>query len=372
MPAVLMPAGRESCVGFILGPSHILLAMNRRPTTPRCLLAQVRAAAIGALMASLIVACPAMAASVGSESKGGLSADLELLDIATVGQIRPGTVVRHETAVRNLGPATATSVVFEDVLPPEVQFQSIARVPSTLVCTTPPVGSSGAVRCTLPALAPQALTAVLVFAVVPASTAPGTVLRYSSTGSSATPDPTPANNSLSRMLLVQSGAERADLSVAVSDSPDPATPGSQLTYTTVVTNAGPDAAADLDVYLGFPRSADEVAITAPPGWTCVLENGPINIPPPNTYFQCEIFAMAPGSATFRIEIRVPTWFQGTYGDAFVGSATIDPDPTNNSDTESTLFGTGTAAAVPLLSRELGVLLALVMLALGAIAIGRPR
>lgn len=325
---------------------------------------------MGAFVAPLVAKSTATSASGDAGSTGTVTADLEILDLATVGQIRPGTVVRHDTAVRNLGPATATSVVFEDVLPPEVQFQSIGRLPSTLVCTTPPVGSSGTVRCTLPALAPQALTAVVVFAMIPASTSPGTVLRYASTGSSATPDPTPANNSLSRMLLVQSGAERADLSVTVSDSPDPATPGSQLTYATVVTNAGPDAAADVDVYLGFPSSVEDVSLTAPPGWTCVRENGPINIPPPNTYFQCEIFATEPGSATFRIELRVPTWFQGTEGDAFVESATIDPDPTNNRDTEATLFGIGTAAAVPSLSRVFATLLALMMLALGASAIAR--
>src|SRR5690606_13637076 len=64
----------------------------------------------------------------------------------------------------------------------------------------------------------------------------------------------------------------ANLSVAVSDSPDPVTAGEQLTYTVTVGNGGPDTADNVVVDLVLP--ADVTLVSATPsagsctGTTC--------------------------------------------------------------------------------------------------------
>src|SRR5690606_16221772 len=63
----------------------------------------------------------------------------------------------------------------------------------------------------------------------------------------------------------------ANLSVAVSDSPDPVTAGEQLTYTVTVSNAGPDSADNVMVDLVLPAEVTLVSAT-PSAGSCTGTN----------------------------------------------------------------------------------------------------
>src|SRR5436189_6278307 len=60
-------------------------------------------------------------------------------------------------------------------------------------------------------------------------------------------------------------ADPADLSLTKTDSPDPVTEGSQLTYTINVSNAGPDAATKVVVTDNLSSRLDLVSATASSG-----------------------------------------------------------------------------------------------------------
>jgi uncharacterized repeat protein (TIGR01451 family) len=60
----------------------------------------------------------------------------------------------------------------------------------------------------------------------------------------------------------------ADVGVSKTDSPDPVTVNTNLTYTITVTNAGPDAAPTTALNDPLPATANFVSLTAPAGWSC--------------------------------------------------------------------------------------------------------
>ena len=133
-------------------------------------------------------------------------------------------------------------------------------------------------------------------------------------------DPTPAD---------------ADLALALSDYPDPVTGASPLTYAITVTNAGPDAAGSVSVSHTLP-SGVTFGSAAGSGWACTRLGAVVT---------CVRPSLPVGTAP---DITV----QGTPGPAAtvltssarVTAAENDPDPANNSDTETT-----TVVAAPFVS-----------------------
>lgn len=116
--------------------------------------------------------------------------------------------------------------------------------------------------------------------------------------------------------------DTADLSITKSDSPDPVDVGSNLTYTVVVRNAGPDSAATVNVRDELPAGVELVSATPSQG-TC---SGSVT---------CELGALAAdGSAQIGIVVRPGA--AGTITNvATVSSATRDPSTTNNRASEDT-------------------------------------
>src|SRR5205823_3914765 len=76
--------------------------------------------------------------------------DLSMVSSA-LSNAQPGGPIVYFIIVRNTGAAAATNVTFTDVIPPNTAF--IAGVsPSSAVCSTPPVGSTGTFACTMATL----------------------------------------------------------------------------------------------------------------------------------------------------------------------------------------------------------------------------
>lgn len=164
------------------------------------------------------------------------------------------------TASATTGAAAADDVALAITLPAGVG----------LVSVTPSAGGvcvgAGPINCTWAGSTPATTTrsAVVVLS-VPANTADGTVLNGSAVASSTTPDPDLTNNTALATTTVQA---RADLSITLTDAPDPVTAGTNLTYTVTVNQGGPSDAQNVAFSLPLPVGTSLVSSTPSAGGVC--------------------------------------------------------------------------------------------------------
>ncbi len=148
----------------------------------------------------------------------------------------------------------------------------------------------------------------------------------------------PANGTtaVSSRITVTDGVAPAgptDLSVTMADSPDPVTPGGNLSYTATVTNAGPSAASGVNLGIATVASTSFVSFTSPSGWWCTTPQ-----PGGQSPVSCGRSSLAVATPqVFTLVVKVdpatPGGLLTTRAD--VSSSTADPNQANNSDTETT-------------------------------------
>jgi uncharacterized repeat protein (TIGR01451 family) len=118
----------------------------------------------------------------------------------------------------------------------------------------------------------------------------------------------------------------ADLSLTISDSPDPVLTGAALTYTIKVHNAGPDPATNTVVTDGLPGAVSFVSAAAT-GGTCSKSGGK------------QVCDLGTVTTTVDRTVTIKTTVKKKSGDisnsASVASDVTDPTPANNLDTELT-------------------------------------
>ena len=185
------------------------------------------------------------------------------------------------------------------------------------------------VRCTTTApLAPGASVVVPAHARDPANSALVSLANTATITSSPIADPNAANDTATDTDTVTTSA---DLSIVKSDSADPVSPGDAFDYTISVTNAGPSDAVNLQVTdtIPAPASFSITGIVASAGVCGNVGNS----------VTCTL-ASLPVSGTWAITISIlvdPATPGGLYTDtAQVTSATADPVPGNDSDSEGTI------------------------------------
>lgn len=235
------------------------------------------------------------------------TADLSVIKSASPNPAAAGQLLTYFITVRNAGPDTAEAVTVTDVLPsaltqPEYSTDGGTSWNPWSGQYTPGDLSSEAentfrIRGTLAADAEGLLTNTVSV-------------------SSDSPDPNPDNNSFT--LLTPIGTS-ADLSVTKTASPSSGVPGSLLTYTVTVQNAGPDTAQNVALTDTLPAElqAPEYSLNgsqyAP--WEGTLTIG--NLP-------------AGQSAVIEIRGTIAADADGRLTNtASVASGTPDPNPDNN-------------------------------------------
>jgi uncharacterized repeat protein (TIGR01451 family) len=161
--------------------------------------------------------------------------------------------VTYTIAVTNLGPSAATSATVSDVLPASVAFESATASQGTYDSVSG-LWTVGA----MPATATQTLS------ITGRVTALGPATNTASRQSSAPVDPNPLNDSASVSTTPQLVAD-----LAITKTPSAATinAGAPLTWTLVVTNAGPSTATDATVTDTFGPAFTGVT------WTCTATAG---------------------------------------------------------------------------------------------------
>jgi uncharacterized repeat protein (TIGR01451 family) len=145
--------------------------------------------------------------------------------------------------------------------------------------------------------------------------------------SSSTPDPSPANDSAAAAIAV---TPRADLELNLT-GPASATPPHELTYTLTLTNRGPSDAASVEIDDPTPNALTFVSS----GGGCP------------SGFPCTLGSLAPGdSRTATATFVLPESYSGPdpiHNAATATTATVDPNPNNNSSTLETGLDAASAA-----------------------------
>ncbi|UOQ90603.1 hypothetical protein MUN74_06745 [Agromyces endophyticus] len=242
-----------------------------------------------------------------------------------------GTDITYTIAIQNHGPSTATGVVVTDDLSAGVQILAVSGTGGATCNAGVPGDSTRPTRCSFGNLAPNAArTMTIDVRILPDFIGP---LHDDARVSSDTFDDDLANN---LDTVATEVAASADLSITKSDSPDPVIAGDPLTYTITVHNAGPSTATDVEITDELPDGTSFVEGVDGNGATvCAL------VQPGDVV--CDLGTMAPG-ATVTVYLTVDT-SPSLPADAVlvntatVGSATPDPDPSDNTANESTAVDT---------------------------------
>jgi len=130
------------------------------------------------------------------------------------GVVEAGTSVTYTVTVTNNGPAGAGNVTFKDAVPTGTSLVSFAAAPGWS-CTSPMLGSSGAIACSADSLNGGSAARFLVVAHVNCSLPNGTVIDNTASAAAGTPpDSNLANNSQTVSLTVSNPVPVVHASVA--------------------------------------------------------------------------------------------------------------------------------------------------------------
>ena len=243
-----------------------------------------------------------------------LSADLEVVKSASPSPVTAGQELTYTVRIFNHGPNDAEDVTLADVVSSPLfnpEFSTDGGATWQPWNSPYPLGH-------LPAGAD--LTILIRGTVDPSATGD---IHNAVTILSSTPDPDPNNNTDTVITPIES---QADISIVKLGSPKPVHSGELLTYTLIVSNAGPSSAADVIVTDMVPPSLSNVEFSTDNGISFQPWNG--------SYLLGEL---APGTAqTILIRGLVdPSATGSIVNTATVDSPTPDPDPGNNTSTDDT-------------------------------------
>jgi uncharacterized repeat protein (TIGR01451 family) len=231
----------------------------------------------------------------------------------TVGSNLPYTIT-----VSNAGPVAAQFVTLTDAIPPGTTFVSFTQnTGPAFTCTTPSVGGTGSVDCSIAALdvGDSATFTLIVHVTADAS---GTITN-TATVSAQELDPDTGNNTATVATIVIESADLQLTKLCKPDSPIPA--GGTAACTITVTNFGPGEAQNVVVTDTVVSSGAFTfgTITTSAG-TCSEADGVVT---------CNLGDMAVG-AIVTIVVPVTANTQVDINDtATVTSSTPDPNPANN-------------------------------------------
>lgn len=247
-------------------------------------------------------------------------ADLHLVSkVADPATAVAGEDLEYSILVRNNGPSVARNVVVDDDIPAGVAVQ-VGSLPAGCSLVV-----GGDIQCQLGDLAPTA-ERTITFTVTVDADQVGPITNEASVSSDTDEpavDPNPNTND-----VVTPVDTSADLSVAKTADPSPATPGESITYTIVVTNAGPSVARDVTI-------TDDDAPTLLTGASGTWVNG-AGSGGCDATVTCAIGDLPVGVATITITGTVPPDRSTTLvNSATAASTTADPDSTNDSDSAFT-------------------------------------
>jgi uncharacterized repeat protein (TIGR01451 family) len=253
------------------------------------------------------------------------TADLTISKVSTPNPYVPGDPLAYTLVVSNLGPNDALGAAVQDTFPSLTAVTWTCAASGGATCSA---SGSGAINDTVNLPAGASLTYTATGMVPSALTGPLTNTA-TVTPPAGMLDPASGNNSAQD---VNNALITADLRSSKAGAPNPFVPGETLTYTVVVSNAGPSDVTGARLQDALPPAFAGFtwACTPSAGAACGTASGVGNID--------ALVNLAAGStATFTITGTVPSG----YTSAADNSATVtpppdthDPTPGNNTSTYS--------------------------------------
>lgn len=184
-----------------------------------------------------------------------------------------GTDVPYTVTVMNVGDAASGLVTLTDNIPVGAVFVSETQNSGpTFACSTPAVGGTGTISCTIDPLNPGE-TATFTFTMqISADTDAGaTITNIATVSDAGGTDPNDENNS-STASTTTPQPTLADMGI-VKAGPDRAAPGTDVTYTITVVNNGPNDASTVQVDDALPGTMTFVSLTQLSGPTLSCTSG---------------------------------------------------------------------------------------------------
>lgn len=246
-------------------------------------------------------------------------ADLSISKSDSPDPVLIGNDLAYSVSVVNRGPGEANNVVMIDTLPAGVTFVSATSSQGT--CTQ----ASGTVTCLIGTLAPGDAVSITI-TVTPTI---GGILTNTATIAGGEVDFNTLNNTATTVTSVSP----ADISILITDSPDPVILGGDLTYTMTVTNDGPAIATDVTVTNQIPGGTVFVDADSTQG-TCSVLTGTLT---------CALGSLNAGASATITLIVTPSNEGIVLNISTVTGSGYDPNTSNNS---ITLFTTVLADAGP--------------------------
>ncbi|HMC68681.1 MAG TPA: DUF11 domain-containing protein, partial [Mycobacteriales bacterium] len=254
-----------------------------------------------------------------SDTNGTLtSADLAVTKSDSADPVTAGTNLTYTITVKNNGPSDNAGFTVRDVLPAGTSYVS-----SSVACTN----SLGTVSCAPSSLVSGASVVWTITVHVNSNVADATVLSNTAgVFSNNTSDPNAANNSATEPTTVHASA---DVSVTKT-GPSTALAGTSITYTIVVSNAGPSDAALVSLTDPMPAEMTASAASSTQG-PCTTGASVI----------CSLGTIAAGaSATITVTADIDPNNVGSPSRSVVNTATAssptsDPNPANNAGSATT-------------------------------------
>ncbi|MBV9070738.1 MAG: IPTL-CTERM sorting domain-containing protein [Acidobacteria bacterium] len=249
--------------------------------------------------------------------------------------VNSGGTITYTQTITNNGPDAAANAHITESIGSGVTFQSLVS-PGGWSCTTPAIGGTGVINCSIASLANAGSAS---FTVVVNVTAVSGSISNTIAGSSDAADSVPANNSATATTTI-TPLPTADLGITKSTPTTNAAPGAAVVYTIVLTNHGPDTATSVTMTDTLPATLLFQSISAPAGYVCttptVGTTGTIS---------CTGSSLANGAtATFTLNVTSVSNANGAIANtASVTGTPSDPTPGNNSQTSSFTAGSADLA-----------------------------
>ena len=323
-------AGSTCPAGPVSGNINNAVTLAPAGTATFTVTATISAAATGNLVNTASITAPAGITEIDGTNNTATdtdtlapSANLGIAITDSPDPVNANANITYAVAVSNAGPSNSGVLTVTATVPANATFVSgggsggwtCSVAGGTITCTHAAIGIAGAPN--LPIVLKAPLEADTVnFTVDVASTSN---------------DPTPGNNTASASTTV---AARADLSIAVTDTPDPVVAGGTLTYTVNVTNLGRSTAPATTVTDTLPATATFVSVDGGVDWSCSRAANVVT---------CTRATLPTGAATpISIVVTAPNQASTISNVASVATvAGVDPVAGNNSTTISTTV-TGSA------------------------------
>jgi uncharacterized repeat protein (TIGR01451 family) len=238
--------------------------------------------------------------------------DLEVLKTSDVTTVAAGNQVTYTLTVRNNGAGPASNVVVTDNLP------DLAPDALTIVSATATGGgvvtqtgiATGEIEVAYATLNPGQSETVTIVVLVPSAAAAAAVVTNEATVTGDGIETDPNNNTADRDVEI---TRQAVLTLTKTDTPDPASVGSTLTYEILVTNTGPSTATNVVVTDTLPTGLTFGSVSTTAGTANeVLGVVTVNIPT----------LAVNASATITVETFILSGFAGS---TIPNSASADAD-----------------------------------------------